>query len=159
MKKLTVLSFCIVFLFCVSISYSAIASDEEDVLKVATDWVEAGSTNNFELKSSLYWHSPDTSLYMPGNTPFLISGWEALEKSFKAHSEVPPGSFAYTLHNPIITMLEDDTAIVTAYNTVTINPPLVEQQITGHVRQTLVVQKINGKWLIVHEHGSRLPTE
>jgi len=96
---------------------------------------------------------------MPGNTPFLISGWEALEKSFKAHSEVPPGSFAYTLHNPIITMLEDDTAIVTAYNTVTINPPLVEQQITGHVRQTLVVQKINGKWLIVHEHGSRLPTE
>ena len=54
-------------------------------------------------------------------------------------------------------MLSDNVAIITSYNVCTVNPPAVKEQATYLVRGTFVVQKIGGKWLIVHEHSSLVP--
>lgn len=50
-------------------------------------------------------------------------------------------------------------AIVTHYNTSIYTDPTTKEQSVSQVRGTFVIQKINGKWLIVHEHSSMLPTE
>jgi len=56
-------------------------------------------------------------------------------------------------------MLEDNVAIVTEYLIQTINPPLVAEQQILQLRGTQVLEKIKGKWQLVHLHWSTIPTE
>ena len=145
-----------VLLFCLSPNNPAIAaSAEEDVLRVATDFVKAWNTLDFDLLSSLYFHSPKTNEFGPSSyDPFLYQGWETLEKEWGIIFELPPGTIIISLHDLKATILKDDVAVVTAYHNFTYtNPETKEQSIQQH-RITHVVQKINGKWLIVHHHAS-----
>jgi uncharacterized protein (TIGR02246 family) len=153
---------CIVILaLCLYVTPSANAmSAEEEVLQVVTNWTKAMNTADFELWSSLFWNSPKTSSFAPPKSAaFLIQGYEAILKNIKFQFECPEGTMKSSHHNPQVTMLKDDVAVVTLYRILTLNPPVVKEQITLQERQTLVVQKIEGKWLIVHDHGSVLPTE
>lgn len=160
-KSILGLLICIAFIYSLSFAQPInAASDEEEVLQVVTNFVKAYNTCNLELMSSLYWHSPNTSGFEPiAAYPFLFQGWEALGKYWKSNFELPAGTFTLSQHHPEVTMLGDNVAITTAYNTAIVNPPVVKEQTAYQVRQTLVVQKIDGKWLIVHGHASFLPTE
>ena len=158
MRKKTSCALLTIFIlfFCLSANNPAIAaSGEEDVLKVATNFVEAWNTLNFDLLSSLYFHSSETNEFGPSSyDPFLYQGWETLEKEWKAIFELPPGTIIISLHDLKATMIKDDVAVLTAYHNFTYtNPETKEQSIQQH-RITNVVQKINGKWLIVHHHAS-----
>jgi len=156
--------FCLMIIgalaFCLAASLPAIASDEEDVLQVAENWAKAINSSDLELMSSIHWQSPETSKFTPAkNGAFLTQGWGTIEEGWKENLEYPAGTINATLHNPHVTILGDNVAVITVYQIMTINPPAAEVQQTGQMRQTLVVQKTGGKWLIVHEHSSTLPTE
>lgn len=56
-------------------------------------------------------------------------------------------------------MLEDNVAIIPNYVISTFNPPAVKKQTIYQHRNTMVIQKIDGKCLIVHAQVSVLPTE
>jgi ketosteroid isomerase-like protein len=146
-------------MFCFSMTpIATAASAEEEVLQLVVDFHKAFNTGDFALFSSLVWHSPKVSLFGPPMAlSFLRRGWEAQEAFFKPLLSLPGGTFGTTFHNPEITMLGDDVAVVTFYQLWTINPPLSKESQTGKQRSTLVVQKIGGKWLIVHNHGSVFP--
>ncbi len=160
MRKLAALSVCIFLVCCVSFSSSAMASDEEDVLKVMTNWFKAQSTNDFELMSSLWWHSPKTSQFSPWKSGALLTeGWDVIAEGMKAFYEQPKGTWSASMRYPQVMMLGDNAAIITSYNVATGNPPAVKEQTTYLVRGTFVVQKIGGKWLIVYEHSSMVPEE
>lgn len=156
MKKFAVLSVCFAFIFCVSFSSSATASDEEDIMQVAENWFNAFNSNDYELMDSLWWHSPKLTTFGPGGT-FLNQGWE--EEGWKSTLDVQAGTFNHTLHHPQITILTDDVAIITGYNSMVYTDPITKTQSSSNIRGTFVVQKLNGKWVIVHEHSSMLPTE
>jgi ketosteroid isomerase-like protein len=87
----------------------------------------------------------------------LYQGWEQMEASWKDSFESPKGTYVHSMHQPQVTMLEDNAAVVTYYETVIINPPAVKEQTADQYRVTRVFQKIDGKWLIVHDHASALP--
>ena len=160
MRKLTVLSVCVVLVLGLSFASSAMASDEEDVLQVVTNWGIAMNTADVELMSSTYWHSPKTTNFSPNKAgAFLIQGWDALEKWWGGLLGMPQGTFVITQSNVQVTMVTNDVAVVTCYQALIVNPPADKEQSTNLVRNTRVVQKIGGKWLIVHEHASMLPTE
>jgi len=161
MRKFTVLSVCIALVFCVSLASYAIASDEDDVLQVPINWVKAFSNGDFEAFSSLYLHSPNTSEYSPVNGyPFLYQGWDLLEADWKSSfASLPKGALSFTLHHPQATLIGKDAAVTTAYQIAVYTDPETKEQNIGQLRQTLVLQKVNGKWLIVHDHTSELPTE
>jgi len=145
---------------CLAVAQPAIASDEEDVLKVMEDWTKALNTADFELMSSLYYHSEELSQFPPvEGFPFLMKGWDSLEKWWKTYLGFPEGTFVSTSHNQQATILSDNLALITGYQTLVVNPPVFKEQTVVQSRQTTVVQKIGGKWLIVHDHGSNLPTE
>lgn len=153
-RTCVILFSCIVFAFCLYVTPSTTAATaEEEVLQVAVNWAKAFNNRSFESISSIHWQSPAISKYTPNKDgAFLTEGWEAIGAGWKG-IETIEGSFSVTLHNPRVTMVGDNAGIITGYTNI-INNDIVSQS-----RITLVVQKINGKWLIVHEHSSAFPTE
>ena len=136
------------------------ASPEDEVLQVATNFVKAFNTGDFELISSLHWQSPKLTKFVPNKAgAFLTQGWEAIGGDWKSNLGLPKGTWVISYHNPQVILIGDNAAVVAGYLIMTINPPAEEEQTIIQVRQTLVVQKIGGKWLIVHEHASLFPTE
>ncbi len=159
MKKPTVLSVCFALMFCVSFASSAMASDENDVLQVESNFVKAINTMDYQLMSSLYWHSPDTSTFNPANDPFLSQGWEeSLAPGWKANLS-SEGNTTVSAHNVQAIFIKDDVAVITGYENVIAVDTKTNEQTVANQRVTRIVQKIGGKWLIVHDHVSVLPTQ
>lgn len=155
--RITVLMIVLALAICLAVSQTAIASDEDDVLQVAQNFAKAFNTSDFELMSSTHWHSPQLSAF---SGSFLTQGWNVIGKSFKSTFDLcPSGTFVMSIHNPQVTMLSDSVAITTFYQNLTVNPPATPEQITEQNRKTLVLKKIDDRWLIVHEHYSNFPTE
>jgi ketosteroid isomerase-like protein len=163
MKTRTIVALlsCIALALCLSVTPSAsAASAEEEVLQVTKDLIKAIDNWDLDLQSSLYWRSEEMSYFGPKkDSAFLTRGWEENFKGNESMKAFPKGSITWAFHNQEVTMLDDNAAIITTYAIVNVNPPLVEQTITDHVRLTLVVKKIGGKWLIVHQHESFFPSE
>jgi hypothetical protein len=136
------------------------ATAEEEVLQVLNDWTKSFATADFKLWSSIHWNSSKASSFAPAKGgAFLTQGYEAIVNSIKSVLEYPVGTYVCSIHNPQVTTFGDNMAIITFYQIFTISPPAVKEQIIEHQRVTFVVQKIGGKWVIVHDHGSYLPTE
>ena len=152
---------CLVLALCLYANPPAnAATAEEEVLQVLTDWTKSYATADFKLWSSLHWNSSKTSAFAPPkSSAFLTQGYEAILNGMKSVFEYPAGTYVCSVHNPQVTMLGDNIAIITFYQIFTINPPAVKEQTIEQQRVTFVVQKIGGKWLMVHDHGSYLPTE
>lgn len=163
-KKITYgLLIAVILAFCLYVIPSVnAASAEEEVLQVMTNFHKAFSTGDVELMSSLHSHSQKITKFTPSKGgAFLTQGWQAVEAGWKdtLRPEYPSGTYNNSLSNPQVTMLGDDAAVITGYFIMTINPPAATEQSINQIRQTLVVQKVDGKWLIVHEHASLFPTE
>jgi len=145
---------CLVLCLYVAPAANA-ATAEEEVLQVEKNWMKSAETADYELFSSLYLHSPKISEFHPGDV-FLSQGWELFEQNWKpTYESTQKGSVTMSMHNPQVTMLGDNVAVLTFYQIVT---TVKDQTISQH-RVTRVLQKIDGKWLIVHDHASYLPTE
>jgi uncharacterized protein (TIGR02246 family) len=89
--------------------------------------------------------------------PFLERGWEEVETWWKSMTTTPKGTNVIYLYQPQVTMLKDDVAVTTVYQTLVSTDQTTKAQSISQFRQTMVVQKISGKWLIVHGHASALP--
>ncbi len=147
-------------LFLLSVPSAMAASDEEAVLQVAQNWEKAFNSNDYKAWSSLWWNSPKTTQFgPPKQMAFLSQGYEEITGLITGVFESPKGTYTSSVHNPRATMLGSDVAVLTCYQTMSINPPAVAAQIIEQHRITFVLQKISGKWLIVHAHGSLLPVE
>lgn len=160
-RKFIGLLSCIALVLCLYVTQSANAtSAEEEALQVVTAWTKAFNDADFGLWSSMYWKSPKTSSFAPPQSmAFLTQGYEAILANLKPVFEYPKGTYVLSTHNIKVTMLEDNVAVITQYQIMTVNPPAVKEQIIEQQRGTFVIQKIGGKWLIVHDHGSYLPTK
>lgn len=147
MRKITILSFCFVLAYCFSFAAPAIAaSPEAEALQVITTFVKAINDNDSETLSSLWYQNPKTTTFGPWGR-FLKHEWLTN----------PPPGVSFAVNYPEVTMLGDDAAVLTGYFTVTTMNPETNEMKTEHLRETLVVQKIQKKWLIVHEHSSYQP--
>ena len=148
-------------MLCMSFSSSAIASEEDDVLQLQAKFLKANSTGDYELMSTLYWHSPNTKAFPPGNPPLLLQGWdESIGQYWKNSSESATETVATALFvQPTVTFLKDDVAVINGYEYFVVTDAKTKEQVTATVRVTRIVQKIGGKWLIVNEHASMLPPE
>jgi hypothetical protein len=152
---------CVALVICLYSAQSVnAASPEEDALQVVTNFAKAMNTNDSALMSSLWWNSPKTSTFGPPKAlGFLTQGYESIIMWFNDMNKSPVGSYVRSFHNPQVSMLNDNVAIISAYSIFIQNPPVVKEQTISQERVTFVVQKIGAKWLIVHGHASELPTK
>jgi hypothetical protein len=149
---------------CLSLpQYANAASAEEEVLQVKTNFIKALSAGDFTLMSSLYWHSSKTSTFAPDSPSFLLQGWDdSLEKYWKSSFGSPTGTTKITLMiflNPRVTMLKDDLGVINGYEYIVDTDPTTKKETTTQLRITRIVQKIEGKWLIVNDHASTFPVK
>jgi len=160
-KTIFSLLFCLALAFCFLVTPSeSAASDEEEALQVATNFTKAFNTSDFELMASLHWQSPNLSKYTPSKEgAFLTQGWDAIGGEWKTLFKDPAGTYTFSTHNQQAVMLGKDVAVTTQYMIAINTDPKTKEQSVSQFRQTLVLQKIGGKWLIVHEHSSDLPTK
>jgi len=132
-------------------------SIENEILQVVANFDKAFNSNSYELMSSVWWHSSKISRFSPGKPGALLTeDWKLFDPRFKARAQRKWPVTRIGRHNSKVTLLDDDTAIATSYVTLRIAPPNQDPQI-DYLRTTLVIQKINDKWLIAHMHASRLP--
>lgn len=146
---------------CILISQpAAAASAENEVMQVVTDFTKALNTPDYKLMSTLWWHSEKASSFEPSTGyPFLYQGWDAIGEWWKDLESSETATNVQTLHHPRVTMLSDDVAVTTVYCNNVYTDPETRAQSVSLMRQTMVVQKIKGKWLIVHHHCSGFPVE
>ena len=146
---------------CLAASQPAIAaSDEEEVLEAVQNSSKALSSRDYDLMSSFWLHSPDTSFFGGGGeNAFLTRGWKNVDVFIRALSGIPEDVMSFSSHNTQVTMLSDNAAIVTGYAIMIFNPPDTNERSINHSRFTHVLKKVHGKWLTVHSHWSMFPAE
>lgn len=141
-------------------SQPAIASDEDEVLKVVKNLYTVANESNADLASTLYCEPELYSVFNSNSfQAFLSQGNTPLDNWYQILREYPKGTFSFTFHNPKVTLLGNDVAVATGYAIRIVNPPLTPEQVTEQVRGTVILQKTNNQWLVVHEHYSKMPTE
>jgi uncharacterized protein (TIGR02246 family) len=155
---------CFTQMFCLSMTPSATAaSTEEEVLQVFSDFTRAMNTADFDLVASLYLHSAKTSQFLDATgLPFLYQGWDAIEnnlKPFFVYLKSSGGSNFFSMHHPQVIMLGDNGAVITGYHNWVSTDPTTKTVTRSQIRVTLAIQKINGRWLIAHEHASTFPVK
>ena len=147
---------CIALALCLFVIPSAnAASAEEEVLQVETNWIKAFNTMDFELMSSLYQNSPEITSFSP-NSPVLSQGYSTITNGLKEYFKSPVGTYSWTMDNVNVAMLTSDVAVITGTHVV-IDRPEGKEPMTGTHVFSRILQKIEGKWLIVHEHESHIP--
>ena len=158
-KTIVGLLSCMALVLCLYVTPSATAaSAQEEILKVMKDNFKAFNTSNFTLISSLWWHSPKSVLLGPTtDDPFIFQGWEEIEKGSKEGFNVPPGTYKFTMHHTIVTMVKDDVGIISTYLYVIYTNPTTKVPSMIQSRFSPVLQKIEWKWLYINVHVSMMP--
>lgn len=138
----------------------ATASAQEELLPLLLKYEQAFETGDLETFEELFWHDERLTVFWPcPERAFRIDGWSQWQRSLKRFtslvSQLPPGAVNMETRQPSINLMED-VAIVTSYWVLTMPAPEGSQVMQG--RSTLVWEKIEGKWVIIHAHASFFPT-
>jgi ketosteroid isomerase-like protein len=134
---------------------------EEELLPLILKYEQAMETGDLEIFGELFWHDERLTVFWPEpETAFRIDGWSQFQSFLKGFtsfvSQLPPGAFNLEIRQPSINVMED-VAIVTSYWVGTMLTPGGGSQVMQG-RATQVWKKIEGKWVIIHEHDSFFPT-
>ena len=116
---------------------------------------QALNTSDGVLFDSL-WLQSDKTTYFSGRQPFRVDGWPDVRQPWAGLLSLPPGNVFVVVRQQRIDLLGDDVALRTGHFIITIQPPGGERT-TINGRFSRVMQKVDGKWLIVHGHTSALP--
>ena len=126
-----------------------------EVAAAVRQFGQALSTADAELLASLFLQSEKTNSFS-SSEPLRINGWPEVEGSFKGLLSLPPGSVSLVPRQGRVDLVGDDAALWTGHFILNIRPPGESPQ-TVNGRFTSVLQKVDGKWLIVHMHTSAVP--
>ena len=154
MRRVLISLTIVALLCCFTVApLATAASDEEEIIQVQTNFMKAYASKDFKAMAVLYLHSSKTSTFNPGNQPLLSEGWdESLKSGWENTMVSETDDVTIYFRHPKVTMIKDDVAILTGYESVTYTNPTTKESTVNHNRVTRVVQKIKGKWLIVHDH-------
>jgi ketosteroid isomerase-like protein len=142
-------------------SPAAASTEVEELLPLITKYGEAFETGDAEALGELYWQDERLTVFWPEpETAFRIDGWSQWQSYLKGFagfvSKLPPGGLNLEMRQPSMVVMED-VAIVTSYWVGTMLTAEGGSQVMQG-RATLIWKKIDGKWVIIHEHDSLFPT-
>jgi len=163
MRKLIGLAMVVGLALALLSSPMVAASTEavEELMPLLLKYEQAMETGDLETLGELFWHDERLTVFFPcPERAFRIDGWRQWQRSLKGFtsfvSKLPPGAFNMEFRQPSINVMED-VAIVTVYSVLTMPTPEGGSQVMQG-RSTVVLKKIEGKWVIVHQHASSFPT-
>jgi len=148
----------VTLIFCFSMAPYATAGPADEVLQVVVKFDRGFNTGDFDLIASVWGHSDEVTQFGLGKSgSFRTEGWKKTVPRFMRLTRLPKGTLRLSRSQPRVTLLGDDIAIFTSYDTLGVKPAPDAPRETWLCRSTLVLQKTQGEWLIVHGHSSRFP--
>jgi ketosteroid isomerase-like protein len=132
---------------------SAWADDVAEVLSANASYERAFSSLDINAIDAAWAHDQNVTVVHPSSKAVIV-GWEAVRKSY-ADQPARHKEFSVVMDNPHIIVAGGTAWIVGMEKIHTI---LTNGQVADlSAMATSVYEKRNGKWLLVHHHGSRTP--
>lgn len=148
--KNAALLFAVLGLAAVS-STGAARSDAEDVRQVVVGVIDALKAGDFEKMGQHY--APEATQVAANYSP-PVEGWAAIEeRHLEAHAGLT--SIAIEPENIRVIVRKD---LAWAMYQWRFAGELNKQILTSRGHTTLILEKRKGKWLVVHNHSSLIPT-
>ena len=127
------------------------AADKAEVLEVLRKQVAGWNAGDLERFMATYWRSPQLTFSAGGQT---TRGWQATLDRYRRRYPDRKTMGKLTFSNPEFTSLGAEAALVLG------NWRLDrEEQEPAQGNFSIVLRKMNGRWLIVHDHSSSLESE
>jgi ketosteroid isomerase-like protein len=128
------------------------AKDEAEVRKLMDDWANAVHARDVDAAMAL--HAPGVVTFdvVP---PLAYEGAEEYRKSVERWFGLFAGPISFEMPEPSITVADD---VAFCHGIARVSGGLKVGEADYWVRRTVCFRKIDGRWLIVHEHVS-LPAE
>jgi ketosteroid isomerase-like protein len=132
---------------------SAWADDVADVVAANKSYEQAFSSLDIKAIDAAWAHDADVTVIHPSSKLVLI-GWDAVRKSY-ADQPARHKDFSVAMDSPHVTVSSNVGLVVGVekVHTVLTNGEVADLSIMA----TSVYEKRDGKWLLVHHHGSRMP--
>ncbi len=122
------------------------AGDADKIATVLNDQIAAWNRDDLKAFMATYWNSPDLTFSAGGQT---TRGWQATMDRYAGR--YPVGNMGQLNFDGLeISLLGADAALVLG------NWHLEQDSEKMDGNFTLVLRRIEGKWLIVHDHSSSL---
>ncbi len=122
--------------------------DAHPVLSILQEQVDAWNEGDIERFMQYYWKSDDLTFSLGGK---VTRGWNQTLANYKRRYPTPEKMGRTHFNNLEVFPLGDEAALVLGeWN-------LERQTEPMHGNFSLVFRKINGQWLIIHDHTSRAP--
>jgi len=125
---------------------SGLSPGRDEIPRILERQVAAWNKGDLEGFMNGYWHSPALTFVSDGE---VVHGWEPMLKHFRESYETRENMAKLTFSSLEITELGAETALVLG------RWKLEGQQKLDGGAFSLVFRRIDGQWLIVHDHTSR----
>jgi len=129
-------------------------SGEDEIVRIGIQRVRAYNEGN--LDAVMGWFA-DTAVQTAPASPFRIEGKEAIQATYVSAFHTFPTRL-YVPRQRLVRVYGDTTAITNTYYTLT----LVDRSgkaTTTHGRLDATYVRENGRWLVVNQHSSALPSQ
>jgi ketosteroid isomerase-like protein len=150
MLSLRILSLVLVSIL---IGAAAKADDRDDVLAANKAFGAAFSTLRVEAMDPLWAHDDGVTIIHPRSKTVLV-GWDAVRKSW-AEGSARNTEESVTMDNPVVSVTNNIGWVVGVEKVH--SRRLSGEVVDSSVLTTNVYEKRDGRWLMVHHHGSRMP--
>ena len=129
------------------------AGPTEEVLQIAKPRLQALQDGDLDAYTAAY---ADNAVFHSSLTAFRIEGKEAIRAYFAELFKLYPTRHVFS-RQPAIRAYNDDLVVQNGYAVLYLTDPK-GQVTTYHTRSSVTWSKIGGRWQIVDQHTSRLPT-
>ena len=153
MKTLLVLTASLLLVFCSCAPKADVQADKAAVRAIVDSLVIATETNNVDLMARIFSHRPDNVFFGTDSAERFVGYESFIEAAKRQVASVEPGG-KMTLRDVVVGISPDGDAAWVSYladwSGTTQGQPFTLRGLRG----TVVLEKQNSKWSIVHAHGS-----
>jgi ketosteroid isomerase-like protein len=153
MKTSVILTVLLLLAFIGCAPKADVQADKSAVRAIVDSLMIATQTNNLDIFARIFSHSPDNVFFGTDSAERFV-GYESLIEATKRQvASVEPGG-QMTLRDVVIGISTDGDAAWVSYLTDWKGKAQGQVFTLSGLRSTLVLEKQNSKWSIVHAHGS-----
>jgi ketosteroid isomerase-like protein len=131
------------------------ADDKADVLAANKAFDTAVSNRNIDQLDPLWAHDSSVTIIHPSSKAPLV-GWEAVRKSWAEGTLARFSELSVSMSEPDV-RLNGNTAVAVGIEVVKGKRADSGAAVEFAALTTNIYEKRDGRWLMVHHHGSRLP--
>ncbi len=132
---------------------AAVADDKSDVLAANNEYLRAFSSLDIKAVEAVWAHDGNVTVIHPfSKTPAV--GWDAVRKSWE-EAISRSIEFSITMDNPHVSVGNNAAWVVGIENVRAHRKSGQTEEFSSLA--TNIYEKRDGRWLMVHHHGSRMP--